>query len=94
MLLRADRNLPERAPARPVLTVKRDELTQLWRLSAAVRADGGLTVAFAVQRGTAAWTRLAADDSPPYRAFVDPARYKRNEHVRLVAVARSLDGRP
>ena len=38
------------------------------------------------------WTRLAADDSPPFRAFLDPARYRRNELVHLVAIARGLDG--
>jgi hypothetical protein len=32
------------------------------------------------------------DDSPPYRAFLDPARFRRGERVHLVAVARALDG--
>jgi hypothetical protein len=53
-----------------------------------------VSVAFAVRRaGAKRWTRLAVDDSPPYRAFLDPARYRRGERVHLVAVARSLDGR-
>ena len=93
VLLRADGEIPERAPTRPVLTVKRDDLTELWKLSAKVRADGGLTVAFAVRRSAGAWTRLAADDSPSYRAFLDPARYHKNERVELIAIARSVGGR-
>jgi hypothetical protein len=36
--------------------------------------------------------RLAADDSPPYRAFLDPKSYRRKETVHLVAIARALDG--
>jgi hypothetical protein len=38
-------------------------------------------------------SRAPADDSPPYRAFLDPRRFRRNEAVHLVAIARSLDGR-
>jgi glycosidase len=92
VLLRADADLPVRAPARPRLRVARDSLTDLWRLSTGA-ADAGTSVTFAVQRGRAAWRRLAADDSPPYRAFLDPRSYTRKERVRLVAIARSLDGR-
>jgi hypothetical protein len=36
---------------------------------------------------------LANDPEPPYRAFLDPARFKDGQKVSLVAVARSLDGR-
>ena len=35
---------------------------------------------------------MAVDDSPPYRAFLDAAKFKKNEPVRLVAIARALDG--
>jgi hypothetical protein len=47
-----------------------------------------------MRRGNAArWTRIAADDSPPYRTFLDPAKFNRRERVYVVAIARSLDGR-
>jgi len=59
----------------------------------AVAGAQPLTVAFAVRRSGGAWRRLAVDDAPPYRAFLDPARFRRDERVELVAVARSLDGR-
>ena len=53
-----------------------------------------VSVAFAMRRGnTARWTRIAADDSPPYRTFLDPAKFNRRERVYVVAIARSLDGR-
>jgi hypothetical protein len=42
--------------------------------------------------GSPAWIRLDVDDSPPYRAFLDPAKFKKNEQVSLVAVARGPDG--
>ena len=38
------------------------------------------------------WQRIAVDDTPPYRAFLDPSRFKRNEQLQLVAVERALDG--
>jgi hypothetical protein len=53
-----------------------------------------VSVAFAIRRGTAGrWTRIAADDSPPFRTFLDPAKFNRREVVYLVAMARGLDGR-
>ena len=52
-----------------------------------------MSVAFAVQRKGKPWQRVGVDDSPPYRVFLDPAKFRRNEPVQLVAIARSLDGR-
>jgi hypothetical protein len=58
-----------------------------------VGGSAPVTVAFALRRaGSKAWQRLDIDDSPPYRAFLDPAKFERNEQVQLVAVARALDG--
>jgi glycosidase len=92
-LLQASRQLPVARPSRPVLTVARDSLSDLIRVSAAA-GPRPVSVAFAVRRAKSArWTRIAADDSPPYRTFLDPAKLNRREVVYLVAIARSLDGR-
>jgi glycosidase len=92
-LLAASRPIPTTRPARPRLTIARDSLSDLVRLSAAA-GSAPLSVAFAVRRaGASRWTRIAADDSPPYRTFLDPAQYRRRERVHVVAIARSLDGR-
>ena len=92
-LLEATRQIPAARPPRPALTVARDSLSDLVRVSATAGARP-VSVAFAIRRGNAArWTRIAADDSPPYRTFLDPAKFNRREHVYVVAIARSLDGR-
>jgi hypothetical protein len=35
---------------------------------------------------------VAADDSAPYRAFLEPGRFHKRERVQGVAVARGTDG--
>jgi glycosidase len=93
VLLRADTQLSSEAPQRPTLRVSADNLTELWRVSATA-GSVPISVAFAVRRENGKrWVRLAADDSPPYRAFLDPRRYRRGERVHLVAVALGLEGR-
>jgi glycosidase len=93
VLLRADEGLPVRRPSRPALRVAADDFADLWRLTAQVGAADPVSVTFAVRReGAARWTRLAVDDSPAYRAFLDPSRFRRNERVHLVAIVRGLDG--
>jgi hypothetical protein len=91
VLLRAERDLPSSPASAPTLTVAPDDLSSYLRLSVA-GADPTLTIAFAVKRGSGAWQRVAADDSPPYRGFLDPARFERKEKVQVVAIARALDG--
>jgi glycosidase len=94
LLFRADAQLPVRRPARPTVAVGRAALGDFWQVRAGVAGAAPVSVGFAVRRaGGRAWQRLAADDSPPYRAFVDPARFRRNERIHLMAVARGLDGR-
>jgi len=94
VVLRAGADVPAAAPPRPTLRVGADRLSTLWQVTAPAPGTAPLTVAFAVRRaGSDAWKRLDVDDSPPYRAFLDPSRFKQNERVSLVAVARSLDGR-
>ena len=93
LLLEANAQIPVSPPAPPKLVVRGDDLSNLWAATATVPGRAPVTVAFVVQRaGSSTWTRLAVDDSPPYRAFLDPARFRKDEHVRIVAIVRGLDG--
>jgi glycosidase len=92
VLLRADADLPV-APARaPALRVSGDDLSNMWQVAATVNGSTPVSVAFGVKRAKGGWQRIAVDDTPPYRAFLDPAKFKRNEQLQLVAVERALDG--
>ena len=91
-LLDGTRPVPAARTPKPTLAVARDGLSDLVRVSATAGA-APVSVGFALRRaGAKTWTRLSADDSPPYRTFLDPRRFKRRETVHLVAVARGLDG--
>jgi hypothetical protein len=93
VLLRAGADLPVSPPPAPVLKMSADDLTSMWRASATVATSQPLSVSFAVRRATGgAWRRLAVDDSPPYRAFIEPQHYHRGERLSVVAIARNLDG--
>jgi glycosidase len=83
--------LPKAPPAKPRLTARPDALTDYVALSAGVTGNP-VTVWFAVRRKGGGWRKLAVDDSAPYRAFVDPASYRKREKLEAVAVARGLDG--
>jgi hypothetical protein len=84
--------LADDAPA-PRLTVGPDDFTELTRLRARVPGTTPVSIAFAVKREGEGWTRLAVDDSPPFRAYVDPRRFARGKRVEVLAVARTLDGK-
>jgi glycosidase len=90
-LREAQSPIPVSAPPKPKLVVKGDDLSNLWAASATVSGNAPVSVAFAVRRGTT-WRRLDVDTSPPYRAFLDPAKFHKNERVSVVAIARGLDG--
>ncbi len=90
-LLRADTQLPAAAAHKPTIKAGRDDVTNLYRVTAGV-GGGPVTVSFAVRRAQGGWRRLAIDDSSPYRAFLDPLKFRPNERVYLVAVSRGLDG--
>ena len=92
VLLRADAPLPSRAPVRPALAVRADELTNLVQARATVATAEPVSVSFAVKRARGRWNRIAADGSPPYRGFLDPQRFRRRERVDVVALARWPDG--
>ena len=89
--------LPRRRAAAPRARAGRsiaagsDDLSGLLRVGAS-GMSGPRSVAFALKRAGRPWQRLGVDDSPPYRVFLDPRRYRRGETVHLVAVARDLEG--
>jgi hypothetical protein len=93
LLLKAGATVPSPRVAAPKLVVKADALSNLWTATATVRGSAPVSVAFAVKRaGSTKWQRLSVDTSPPYRGFIDPAKFRRNERVQVGAVVRSLDG--
>ena len=94
LVLEAASPIPVSAPPRPTVKVVSDAYTNLYDVTARVTGKQPLTVAFAWRRaGSSTWQRLDVDDSPPYRGFLDPTKFRRNERIQLVAIARSLDGR-
>jgi glycosidase len=78
-------------PAAPKLTGAADALTPLFAFTASLPGFEPVSVTFAVRRGTG-WQRLAIDDSAPYRAYLDPAKFHKGERVQAVAIARAADG--
>ena len=94
VVFRSNVELPARTLPRPVVRVGTDPLTgTLKQVTTAIKTADPASVTFAQRRGGGGWHRLASDDSPPYRAFVEPGRYRKGEHVDFVAVARSSAGR-
>ncbi len=77
----------------PKITAGADELTDLLALRAHVAVSAAVTVAFAIRRDGGEWRRVAVDDTPPYRAFLDRSAFRKGERVEAVAIARSLGGR-
>jgi len=92
LVFRADADLPRRGAARATLRPGEDEFTNLVRVSASVTGSDPVSVAVALLRPGGKWTRVAVDDTPPYRAFLDPRRFRKGERVSLVAVVRASDG--
>jgi glycosidase len=91
-VLAADKRVLDAEPPTPRLGFGDDDLTELKRLRARVGGRAPVTVAFATRRKGGNWTRLAVDDSPPFRAFLDPRSFERGERVEVVAIARNLSG--
>jgi glycosidase len=93
VVLEAASQIPSSSPPKPALKVARDKFSALWAASATVSGNPPVSVAFAIKRkASASWQLLAADDSPPYRAFLDRARFAKKQKVYVVAIARSLTG--
>jgi hypothetical protein len=92
VVLRADSDLPKRPAPKPALRFGTDPLSGTLKVaSVKVSSADPLSVTFALRRGSGA-QRLATDDSPPYRAFAEPGRYRKGENVELVAIATATDG--
>jgi glycosidase len=83
--------LPSTAAARPSLVGKGDALTSLYLLAAKL-PGAPASVTFAIRRAGGGWQRVAVDDSVPYRAFLEPTRFRKRGHVDAVAVARAANG--
>jgi glycosidase len=94
VLLQAAKRVPtaDEAPT-PKLAIGPDDFTDLTRVRAHVAGATPVTVAFAIRRDGGDWTRLAVDDAPPFRAYVDRSRFPRGKRVEVLAVARTLDGK-
>jgi glycosidase len=92
LVLKADSDLPKRAAPVPVLRYGTDDLSQMRVLTARVATTDPVSVTFAMRRGSGAWQRIASDDSPPYRAFLEPGKFRKGERVRLAAVVQATDG--
>jgi len=93
LLFRANGDLPQRTAPKAALRVQPDLLSNYFQVSATAQTADPLSVTFAVRRaGGKAWRRLATDDSPPYRGFLDPSAFHAGEHLELVALVRASDG--
>jgi hypothetical protein len=93
-LLKANTPIPVGVPGRPALKVVGDPLTTMWAATATIPGTQPVTVAFLWRKaGSAAQHLLDIDTSPPFRGFIDPAKFGKREKIVVTAVARSLDGR-
>jgi hypothetical protein len=84
--------IPAASPAVPKLTAGEDDLS-FYDVARATVPGAPVSVTFAISRHGGPWRRLATDDSAPYRAYLEPNAFAKHERVRLVAVARSLNGK-
>ena len=92
VLLRSRADLPGRTIPSPVVRTGVDLYSELFRVGATVRTLDPVSVSFAMRRSGGAWTRIAADDGAPFRAFLEPSRFEKGEKVALAAVARGSNG--
>jgi glycosidase len=84
---------PIRASAAPSPTLKGgpDSISSYYVLRATVPGPP-VTVAFGIRKPGGRWTRVAVDDSAPYRGFLDPLRFTKRTRLQGVAIARGTDG--
>jgi glycosidase len=92
-LLKADGSVLGGAAPRPKLVVRPDDLSNLTAATATVPGNAPVSLAFAYRRaGAHARRRIDVDTSPPFRGFIDPAKFRRHERIQVIAIARALDG--
>ena len=91
MLAKPATAIPAAAHAAPVLNAGPDPISSYYALTATV-AGAPVTVAFATRVPGRPWVRVAVDDSAPYRAFLDPLRFKKGQRIQVVAIARGFNG--
>ncbi len=92
-VLKADGEVFGGHAQKPKLTIAADDLSNLFAATATVPGTAPVSVAFAYRRtGTTAWRRIDVDTSPPFRGFIDPAKFKRRERIQVIAIERALDG--
>jgi hypothetical protein len=84
--------IPAGKPPVPTLKAGPDSISSYYALSAGVAGGRPVTVAFALRAPGGGWRRLAVDDSAPYRALLDPRRYRKGSRLEAVAIARGFDG--
>lgn len=93
LVYEADKQIPTAPVSAPTLKVGNDEFSSLKLASATVAGGEPVSVSFAIKRKpTSDWELLAADDSPPFRGFLDKSKFAKKQKVYLVAIARSLSG--
>jgi len=74
------------------LSVGPDTLSNLVAATATGPGAAPVSVAFAYRIGSGPWYRIDVDTSPPFRGFIDPAKFSKHEHIQLIGVERALDG--
>jgi glycosidase len=93
VLLRSDAPLPARGAPRVTLRAGSDPYTELRVLTASLAPASPASVTFAIRPvGAATWARVAIDDGAPYRAYLEPKRYRRGQRLEVVAIVRAADG--
>jgi glycosidase len=92
VLLEADGAVSGGHAPKPKMTVAPDDLSNLVAATATVSGNAPVSVAFAWRTGSGPWHRIDVDTSPPFRGFLDPAKFRRHQHIHVIAVARALDG--
>jgi hypothetical protein len=92
-LLEADGPVLSAPLPKPKLSVAPDDLSSLFAATATVADPAPVSVAFAWRTSSGPWHRIDVDTSPPYRGFIDPAKFRKRERIQVVAIARSLDGK-
>ena len=93
VVLKGETQVFSTQPTAPTLKVAKDDFSTLWRAAATVPGNAPVTISFAIKRKpSAGWQLLAADDSPPFRGFLDRKKFAKKQKVYLVAIARTLDG--